>query len=627
MRGGTRQHRRPRNDIRGRFPFAMPGQEIACLPLRIVLRVIANIGRFARILRRYFVERFRVFIRNKMDGSLMIWQAPSKLRIGVGRAISVVLLFVLMSSGAPAISRHADAARRLVFDAEFVWNGQPGQERGRDLQVIQEVMRQVGDNYLLAMDPVRLAAGAIEGMSWSAGDKQIVAERQGDAVRLQAGDASVVLPLARDEKANRESLATAYQFIQRNAPAVPPKELTYGAIDGILAQLDSYSSFMPPEAYREMRLETQGNFGGVGIQLAVKDRQLTIVAPIAGTPADRAGLQPGDRIVKIEGKPTQEMALMDAVNRLRGSPGKKVTLTILRQESSGPFSVTLTREIIALKPIKSVELEYAIGYLRILSFSEQSGRDLQHAVHTLAEKGLRGLILDLRGNRGGLFNESVRAAELFLGAGMPVVSITSRHKQQEAQLKTAAPGALLKIPMIVLVDGASASASEIVAGALQDLKRALIVGSKTYGKGSVQTIIPLSDGSALRLTTAKYLTPQGRSIEGAGIAPDLVVQALAERLSAKPAPQDGAHGKKRDRSRVIRERQRKIADEEDDPSVVIGRADTIDLQKDQPLGLAWRALQAAQGPDVEKLLSMAKALLPAERGVALDSPVGSAASQ
>jgi len=552
------------------------------------------------------------------------------MRIAMGRrkwALARVFLLALLLSGAFAISRHADAARRLVFDAEFIWNDQASQERGRELLLVQEVMRQVGDNYLLALDPVRLAVGAIEGMSRTAGDMQIAAERQADSVRLQVGDASILLQFARDEKTNRESLGAAYQFMRRHAPAVPPKELTYGAIDGILSQLDSHSSFMPPEVFRETRLETQGTFGGVGIQIAVKGRQLTILAPIAGTPAERAGLQPGDRIVKIEGRLTQEMTLTEAVNRLRGPPGKMVTLTILREETSGPFSVTLTREVIALKPIKLVELEHAIAYVRILSFSEQSGRDLQRAVQGLAEKRLQGLILDLRGNRGGLFNESVRAAELFLGAGLPIVSTTSRHKHQAAQYRTGESGSLLSVPMIVLVDGASASASEIVAGALQDQKRALIVGSKTYGKGSVQTIIPLSDGSALRLTTAKYLTPHGRSIDGAGIAPDLVFQPPQERSSAKPAGQESAQGKKRDRSRVIRERQRKIADEEDDPSVVIGRADSIDLQNDQPLGLAWRALQGARGSDVDRLLSTAKALHPVQRGVALDSPVSSVTPQ
>jgi carboxyl-terminal processing protease len=427
---------------------------------------------------------------------------------------------------------------------------------------------------------------------------------------------------------NRESVSTAYHFIRQKAAATPSKELAYGAIDGMLAQLDPHSSFMTPEVYKEMRLETQGTFGGLGIQVAVKDRQLTVVTPIAGTPADRAGIQPGDRIVKIHDMLTQQMTLMEAVQRLRGPAGSKVTLTILRHESPGPFQVTLTREVIALKPVKLVTLEQSIGYIKIVSFSEQSGRDLQQTVQTLAEKGVKGVILDLRGNNGGLFNESIRAAELFLDEGQTIVSTASRHQNEAAHYKAAHPGSLVKVPMIVLVNGGSASASEIVAGAFQDLKRALIVGSKTYGKGSVQTIIPLKDGSALRLTTARYVTPAGRSIDGVGIQPDLVIRDQVEGGSSpKPVEVGPAPGKKREGSRLVRERGRIIADDEGDPAVVIGRRDIVDLQKDQLLNLAWRALQATRGPDVETLLGTARALLPAERGAELYAPTGSLAPQ
>jgi carboxyl-terminal processing protease len=543
--------------------------------------------------------------------------------------LTLFSLLVLLGSGAGTIPPLVDAARVAEFQVESGQQDHTGEEKGRDLQTVYEVMRQVADNYLLALDPIRLAVGGIEGMSAAAEGEEFMAKRAGDAVRLQVGETSTLIPLARDDKANREALLATFEFIRKASPAEPVEELTYGAIDGILAQLDSHSSFMPPEVYKETQLETQGTFGGVGIQIAVKDRQLTVVMPVAGTPAARAGLQPGDRITNIEGAPTREMTFTDAVRRLRGAPGTTVAVTILRQESPGPFTVTLTREIIALKPIKAVELEHAIGYIRVLSFSEQSGRDLQQAAQTLTEKGVRGLILDLRGNRGGLFNESVRAAELFLEVGQPVVSTTSRHKNEAALYKTKRSGPLQRVPLIVLVNGTSASASEIVAGALQDLKRALVVGSKTYGKGSVQTIIPLSDGSALRLTTARYLTPGGRSIDGAGINPDLFIRdPEEERSSVKQPPQETARGKKRERSRVVRERrQRKIADQEDDPSVVIGRGATPDLHNDQPLRLAWRTLQAAQGATVEKLLGAARTLLPAQRGAELDLPTGSVAPQ
>jgi carboxyl-terminal processing protease len=544
------------------------------------------------------------------------------------RIIVTLSLFLLLSSSTPAISFPEEAGRLIGFQVESNELDQTGWEGQRELRFVQEAMGQVLNNYVLALDPVRLAVAAIEGMSSAAAGERIIAERQGDAVRLQAGEASMVLPLSRDDRKNRESVSTAYHFIRQKAAATPSMELAYGAIDGMLAQLDPHSSFMTPEVYKEMRLETQGTFGGLGIQVAVKDRQLTVVTPIAGTPADRAGIQPGDRIVKIHDMLTQQMTLMEAVQRLRGPAGSKVTLTILRHESPGPFQVTLTREVIALKPVKLVTLEQSIGYIKIVSFSEQSGRDLQQAVQTLAEKGVKGVILDLRGNNGGLFNESIRAAELFLDEGQPVVSTASRHKNEAAHYKAAHPGSLVKVPMIVLVNGGSASASEIVAAALQDLKRALIVGSKTYGKGSVQTIIPLKDGSALRLTTARYVTPAGRSIDGVGIQPDLVIRDQVEGGSSpKPVEVGPAPGKKREGSRLVRERGRIIADDEGDPAVVIGRRDIVDLQKDQLLNLAWRALQATQGSDVDKLLSKARAFLPPQRGAELDAPTGSLAPQ
>ncbi len=540
------------------------------------------------------------------------------------RILTTLSLFLLLLSSTPISLRLVEGGRLVGFQLELNEQDQTGEESARELQLDQEVMGQVLNNYVLAIDPVRLAVGAIEGMSSAAGGGRITAERQGDTVTMQAGNESVVLPLTRDEKINHERLAVAYRFIRKNAPNVPTQELAYGAIDGMLAQLDPHSSFMPPEVYREMQLETQGNFGGVGIQVAVKDRQLTVVTPIVGTPADRAGLQPGDRIAKIDGAPVQEMTLMEAVKRLRGPAGSNVTLTILRQDSPGPFQVALTREIIALKPIKSIELEHAVAYVKINGFSEQSGRDVQQAVRGLSHKRMQGLILDLRGNHGGLFNESIRVAELFLNTGQPIVSTVARAKNQSAEYKSTHSGPLLKVPVVVLVDGGSASASEIVAGALQDLKRALIVGRKTYGKGSVQTIIPLSDGSALRLTTAKYLTPLRRSIDGEGIHPDLVVRNQAEERSlAKSSGEESAQGKKRQRSLVNQERQRKIADDDGDPSVIIGRRDTVDPNKDPLLDLAWRTLLKAQGPEVDKLLSTARALLPVERGAGLDAPSGS----
>jgi carboxyl-terminal processing protease len=535
-------------------------------------------------------------------------------------AFAALLLSGRLPSVLPVTSSEAATGVRVGFNAK----DDAAPEQDGEPRLIVEVMRQVADHYLVPMDPVRLAFGAIEGMTAVVREGQVNAERQGNAVALRAADASVVLPLSRDDKTNQPGLVAAYEFIHRRAEAIPSRELTYGAIDGILAQLDAHSSFMPPDVYKEMRLETQGVFGGIGIQIAVKDRQLTVVTPIEGSPADRAGLQPGDRILGIDAVTARELTLAEAVNRLRGPPGTKVTLTVLREDSAGPFQVSLVRETITSKPIKTVELEHRIGYIRVLSFSEQSGRDLHQAVATMNERGVRGLILDLRGNRGGLFSESVRAAELFLSAGQEIVSTTSRHRTDATQYKTRHAGPFLKVPMIVLVDGSSASASEIVAAALQDLKRALVVGTKTYGKGSVQTIIPLSDGSALRLTTATYLTPRGRSIDGLGISPDLTVEDHeTRRVAASTAVEDAAAGTRRVRSRVPRERPRKIAEEEGDPSVIIGRKDAIDLASDRPLAVAWRTLQSVRGSDPDSLLSVARTVAP-QRGAVLGLPVQSA---
>ncbi|MGH7428584.1 MAG: S41 family peptidase, partial [Candidatus Methylomirabilaceae bacterium] len=243
------------------------------------------------------------------------------MRISRRTYVLALLSLVVLLSGAWGIPHLPSAAPLVGFQVELGQQGHLGEEKGRDLQVVYEVMRQAADNYLLALDPVRLAAGAIEGMGSAADGAKVIAKREGDAMRLQAGEASTLIPLGRDDRTNREGLVTAFEFIRRRAPATPVKELAYGAIDGILAQLDRHSSFMPPEAYRETQLETQGTFGGVGIQIAVKDQQLTIAMPIAGTPAERAGLQPGDRIVTIDGALAREMTFIDAVHRLRGTPG------------------------------------------------------------------------------------------------------------------------------------------------------------------------------------------------------------------------------------------------------------------------------------------------------------------
>jgi carboxyl-terminal processing protease len=314
---------------------------------------------------------------------------------------------------------------------------------------------------------------------------------------------------------------------------VPPKELIYSAIKGTLRGLDPHSSFLDPDSYREMQVETSGSFGGLGIEITLKDDILTVVAPIDGTPAHRAGLHTGDRIVKIDGLPTKDMQLADAVKRMRGKPGSKVTISVVREGWGEPKDFEIVREQIKVQSVKTVEMGEGVEYLKLRQFQEQSPHDLEVALEKFTKAGMKALILDLRNNPGGLLTAAVEVSEKFIDDGKLVVYTEGRVKNQNMRFSAHAKRGYSQMPMVVLVNQGSASASEIVAGALQDWGRATIVGAQTFGKGSVQTIIPLSDGSGLRLTTAKYFTPKGRSIHGKGITPDVIVEVPKE-----PAPKD-----------------------------------------------------------------------------------------
>ena len=328
-----------------------------------------------------------------------------------------------------------------------------------------------------------------------------------------------------------------------------PREVIYGAVRGMLRSLDPHSSFMDPESYREMQVETSGSFGGLGIEITIRDDTLTVVAPIDGTPAWRAGIQPGDRIVKIEGLVTKDLSLADAVKKMRGPKGTKVTITVVREGTKEPFDVQLTREVIQVQSIKSQELEPGIAYVRIRQFQERTAADMIAAVEKSDKGGqLTGIILDLRYNPGGLLSSAVEVSEEFLGDGKLVVYTEGRVRNQNMRFTAHAKHAITEVPLVVLVNGGSASASEIVAGAIQDHGRGVIIGTQTFGKGSVQTIIPLSDGSGLRLTTARYYTPKGRSIHGKGITPDIVIEAPKEEAAAAkpntPPPTEAEQMKK-----------------------------------------------------------------------------------
>ena len=299
-------------------------------------------------------------------------------------------------------------------------------------------------------------------------------------------------------------------------------DLIYGAINGMLQGLDPHSSFMTPELYKEMQVDTKGEFGGLGIQIGIKDGQLTVIAPIEGTPAYKAGIQAGDFILKVEDKFTKGMSLMEAVNLMRGPKGTKVTITIVRHGLKEPKVFTITRDIISIKSVRHEVLDDDVGYIRISQFQEKTDRDLEDAIDDLQAKGVKSYLLDLRNNPGGLLDMAVAVTDAFLPPEQLVVYIQNRQGEKKEYYSRTA-GIDHSIPMVVLVNGGSASASEIVSGALQDHHRAVIMGTQTFGKGSVQTVIPLSDGYGLRLTTALYYTPRGTSIQNTGITPDIVV--------------------------------------------------------------------------------------------------------
>jgi len=303
------------------------------------------------------------------------------------------------------------------------------------------------------------------------------------------------------------------------------RDLIYGAMDGLLSSLDTYSEFLTPDEYKELIVETKGKFGGLGIEITIKDGLLTVVSPIEDTPAWKTGLKAGDIIVKIDGELTKGITLNQAVKKLRGKPGTKVTLTVLRDKDKRIEDITITRGIIRIKDIKrSLILEDGIGYVRIAEFRENTAQDLKKTLKNLEKKGLKGLIFDVRNNPGGLLSSAIKVANLFLENGKVIVSTKSRTEEEKIYKSFPALGKYLDIPLVVLINKGSASGSEILASSLRENNRAILLGEPTFGKASVQTIVPLSDGSALRITTARYYTPLERSIQEKGVEPDIFVE-------------------------------------------------------------------------------------------------------
>jgi len=339
-----------------------------------------------------------------------------------------------------------------------------------------------------------------------------------------------VSAVPRQDYESLEAFTNILSIVRKNyVEEVETKNLVNGAINGMLNSLDPHSAYLTPELYKDLQMDTQGRFGGLGIEITVKGGVLTVVSPIEDTPAFKAGIKPGDMIFKIEDEFTKDMTLVDAVKKMRGPKGTKINLSIKREGVPELIDFTLVRDTIRVQSVRSRVLESGYGYIRLAQFQERSDRDVQKALEKLAaeKSGLKGLVLDLRNNPGGLLTQAVRIADLFLDSGL-IVYTEGRIESQKQKYFAQKDGSWMDFPMVVLVNGGSASASEIVAGALQDHKRAVVLGTKTFGKGSVQTILPLDDNSALRLTTARYFTPSGRSIQATGIVPDIVVDATPQ---------------------------------------------------------------------------------------------------
>ncbi|PLY02588.1 MAG: peptidase S41 [Desulfuromonas sp.] len=370
-------------------------------------------------------------------------------------------------------------------------------------------------------------------------------------------------------------------------------ELIYGAIDGMLATLDPHSSFMDPEMYSEMKTDTKGEFGGLGIEISIRDGILTIIAPIEDTPADRVGLAAGDQIVRIDDQLTKEIGIMEAVKLLRGPKGSQVTVTIMRDSFDRPQPFTIERELIKIESVKARTLEDGYGYIRLSQFQENTDDDLGSALeHLRKENGgqLKGLILDMRNNPGGLLEQAVRVSDHFLDKGL-IVYTEGREAASEMKFEAHRDGTEPDYPVVILINSGSASAAEIVAGALKDHRRAILLGTRSFGKGSVQTIIPLEDGSGLRLTTARYFTPSGTSIQALGIEPDILVNQVT--VEEK---EGGAHLREKDLENHFDNGDLDHADSS--VKFRLGKKDRDDYQLVRALDLlkGWDLFQSIQKP-------------------------------
>lgn len=411
-----------------------------------------------------------------------------------------------------------------------------------------------------------------------------------------------------NEKYNEIALFNrVLNFVERQyVENVDTKKLVHGAIKGMLEALDPHSSFLPPEVYHQMRNDTSGKFGGLGIEIWLgEDGLLTVVHPMEDTPAWKAGVKAGDKIIRINGEATKGLSLVEAVAKMRGKTGEAINLTVFREDQDEIKEIKIVREEIKVQSVKSQLLADNIGYVRLIHFQEKSAREMKSALKKMSKgKKLNGLVLDLRNNPGGLLDEAVEVANLFIDSGV-IVSTIGRDKKEEEVKKARSGVANTKLPLAVLVNGNSASAAEIVAGALKDHNRALILGGRTFGKGSVQTVIPLSEDMGLKLTIAIYHTPNGTSIQAKGITPHVFLDDVDPELYSKAKRKGsylreadlrnhfgaegqlenarrkiGDYAKKRDRGKKDRKARRRIDPESDfQVQQAVGHLKSLDFYK------------------------------------------------
>ena len=492
----------------------------------------------------------------------------------------------------------------VVLSASLVFSLSSDQEEA--IALLYETVQLVDDNYARTPDFKKMYVAGLEGLKKGTSDGRFdFEEKAGGEVLLKARDKELLIRLGGDTEGGLGAFERAYRFVVENAEDSDKKKkgglrVMYAALSSMLRSLDPFSTFVSPDAYRQMRVEHTGRYGGVGVIITVRDKKLTVISPIEDTPAYRAGLKSEDVILEIDGVATGEMPLADVVRRMRGPAGKSVDLLISRVSWPKPRNVKLRRAIIRIRSVKTEVKEGGIGYLRITAFHGRTTRELDSGLNELIRKKVRGIVLDLRDNPGGFLSKSVEVSERFLPDGSMVVFTRGRRRSETVYFRARGNGVWLGKPLVVLINKGSASASEIVAGALQDLDRALIIGRTSFGKASVQAIIPTRGAAALRLTTAKYYTPLGRLIHEKGIQPD--VKAGPQPLTRKE----------------MQERRREMK------SSLYKKTEKANKKKeDTALELAVAVLKDAASADVEELRRAALRAQRVKKSAQVVSPTAS----